>query len=168
MTAEALLVNIRVVSPCSARWADMAGDERARFCGQCQKHVYNLSAMTAEDAASVIHEKEGKLCVRFYRRMDGMMLTADCPVGARRVSRRLKGILLGAVPLLVVAAVMNDWACGDHDGRSQVQSGATLSQRLNAAVWTVKGWLGISPPVMGGTCPPAPTPPPPPSSGNGG
>ena len=39
--------------------------------------------MTAEEAVQVIQEKEGHLCVRLYRRADGTMITADCPVGLR-------------------------------------------------------------------------------------
>ena len=81
--------NIRVASPCNARWEDMDGDERARFCGQCRKHVFNLSAMTRTQIESLIREKEGKLCGRFYQRPDGRMITADCPTGQQRRRNRL-------------------------------------------------------------------------------
>lgn len=81
--------NIRVASPCNARWEDMAGDERARFCGQCRKNVFNLSAMTRTQIETLIHEKEGKLCGRFYQRPDGRLITADCPTGPRRRRKRL-------------------------------------------------------------------------------
>ena len=85
------LLNIRIATPCHARWDQMEGDARARFCGQCRKHVYNLSAMTTTAAAELVREKEGKLCVRFYQRADGTMLHGDeCPVGlaARQWRRR--------------------------------------------------------------------------------
>jgi len=80
---------IRVASPCNARWSDMNGDERARFCGQCSKHVFNLSAMTRVQIETLVREKEGKFCGRFYRRADGRMLTADCPSRLRRVRERI-------------------------------------------------------------------------------
>jgi len=83
------LDNIRVASPCNARWNDMAGDERARFCGQCSKNVFNLSAMTRAQIESLIREKEGKFCGRFYRRPDGRMLTTDCPSRLRRIRERV-------------------------------------------------------------------------------
>ena len=83
------LDSIRVASPCHARWNDMDGDERARFCGQCQKNVYNLSAMTRAQIETLVREKEGKFCGRFYRRADGRMLTADCPSRLRRMRERL-------------------------------------------------------------------------------
>src|SRR4029079_7860123 len=95
MRDQSLLDNIRIASPCHARWEDMAGDDRSRFCGQCNKHVYNFSAMSADGSAEVMRAKEVKLCGRLYRRRDGMMVTANCPVGREKYFTRLKR--LGAV-----------------------------------------------------------------------
>src|SRR3954468_19597841 len=78
-----ILDQVRVASPCPARWEDMEGDERRRFCGQCQLHVYNLSAMTRAEATALVSGTEGRLCAGFYRRADGTILTRDCPVGLR-------------------------------------------------------------------------------------
>jgi hypothetical protein len=60
----------------------MAGDDHARHCPECDRFVYNLSALSAAGALALIREKEGDLCARFFRRADGTVLTADCPVGA--------------------------------------------------------------------------------------
>src|SRR5580704_3229908 len=79
---------LRVASPCSAPWGSMEGDDYARFCGECKKHVYNLSVLTRAEGNELIREKEGKLCVRYYRRFDGTVLTADCPVGLRMVRKQ--------------------------------------------------------------------------------
>jgi hypothetical protein len=79
-----LLSRIDVASPCTASWNDMAGDDNVRFCGLCSKNVYNLSALTAEAATNLILEREGEICGRFFRRADGTVLTADCPVGVQR------------------------------------------------------------------------------------
>lgn len=84
-----VLESVRVASPCSASWEAMRGDERARFCGECGKHVYNLSGMTRGEAEALIREREGDLCVRLHRRRDGMVLTRDCPVGRFRMRRML-------------------------------------------------------------------------------
>ena len=95
-----LLNNLRVASPCSADWNQMAGDERVRHCSQCNLNVYNLSAMTTREAEELVSQREGRTCVRFYRRKDGTILTQNCPVGwnivVRRVSR-MAGIALSAV-----------------------------------------------------------------------
>src|SRR5215475_6600092 len=85
------LEGIRVASPCSADWNLMKGDDQVRFCSQCEKHVYNFSAMPQREIEALLSGHE-KVCGRFYRRADGTMLTSDCPVGLKakiaRVGRR--------------------------------------------------------------------------------
>lgn len=83
------LDNVRIASPCSANWDEMLGDERKRFCGQCKLNVYNLSGMTRTEAENLLLTSEGRVCVRFYRRTDGSVLTKDCPVGWRAIKRRV-------------------------------------------------------------------------------
>jgi hypothetical protein len=88
-----LLQRVRVASPCKERWDDMAGDEHVRFCGRCEKNVYDLSSLSASQAEALLQEKGEAMCARFFRRSDGTILTSDCPVGARRKStwRRVTG-----------------------------------------------------------------------------
>jgi hypothetical protein len=101
-----ILDQISVASPCLARWEDMKGDERRRFCEQCQLHVYNLSGMTSADAERVVSTAEGRLCVSFFRRSDGTILTEDCPIGlrarARRQLRRAAALVAGILGVGVV------------------------------------------------------------------
>jgi hypothetical protein len=109
MSRLTILDEISIASPCEADWAEIAGDHRVRFCSTCSKHVYNIMAMTAEEASTLILESEGKLCARIYRRSDGTVLTADCPVGRGRVSKRRRlrrELALGlVVPGLMVTGV---------------------------------------------------------------
>ena len=83
------LDHVRIAAPCPADWDQMIGDERVRFCGQCSLNVFNLSSMTRSDAESLIARTEGRLCVRFYRRSDGSIITKDCPLGLRAIRRRV-------------------------------------------------------------------------------
>ena len=83
-----MLESVRIASPCSARWDEMTGDERVRFCGHCEKDVYNLSGMAREEAERLLRERAGNICVRLYKRHDGTVITADCPVGIKRKRRR--------------------------------------------------------------------------------
>ena len=85
-----VLENIRIAMPCSADWDDMSGDDRVRFCGKCEKNVYNLSAMTRDEGEALVREKEGRMCVRLYQRADGTVITNDCPVGVRRARLRAR------------------------------------------------------------------------------
>ena len=84
-TEIALLQNVRVASPCDASWDAMTSidGDRVRFCEGCQKRVYNLSALGQAEAEGLLRAHEGHLCVRYYRRRDGTILTTDCPVGLR-------------------------------------------------------------------------------------
>ncbi len=79
----------------------MIGDERARFCGQCELNVYNLSAMSVPEAESLIARTEGRLCVRYYRRKDGSIITEDCPVGLRRLQQRAARIKRAVASLVL-------------------------------------------------------------------
>lgn len=97
------LDDIRVASPCSASWNEMRGDERRRFCGSCRLHVYDLSSLTRAEAEALILSKEGKLCVRFYRRADGRLLTKDCGKGRRIAARALQ--LTAAAAFLIGGAL---------------------------------------------------------------
>src|SRR5262245_6938546 len=101
MRDQSILDKVRIASPCHARWEDMAGNDRARFCGQCRKNVYNFSAMTQAEVESLVRDKEGQLCGRFYRRPDGRMLTADCPTGMQRKRNRLMRICAAVAGFMV-------------------------------------------------------------------
>lgn len=83
------LNRLSIASPCSADWNQMQGDERRRFCASCKLHVHNLSGMTADAARALLQGAGGeRMCVRFFRRADGTVLTRDCPVGLRQKLRR--------------------------------------------------------------------------------
>lgn len=98
-----LLASVKVASPCHERWGDMTGDERARHCGRCDKTVYDLSALTAAQAESLLRDRGEAMCVRFYRRGDGTVMTSDCPVGARRARVRSAVIAVAAAAVAVPA-----------------------------------------------------------------
>jgi hypothetical protein len=75
-------------------------DKRVRFCSKCNLNVYNLSGMNRREAEALITKTEGRLCIRFYRRADGSILTRNCPVGLKAIKRRvawLAQVVLGMV-----------------------------------------------------------------------
>jgi hypothetical protein len=100
------LDQIKIAAPCSADWNQMFSfeGERVRFCSQCNLNVYNLSDMSRQEAEALINKTEGRLCVRFYRRSDGSVLTQNCPVGLRAIKRRVAWaaqVIFGMVSSLV-------------------------------------------------------------------
>jgi hypothetical protein len=68
----------------------MEGDDQCRFCSLCQKNVYNLTGLSDAESRQLIEEKDGRVCVRFYQRSDGTVLSSNCPVGAADGRRRIR------------------------------------------------------------------------------
>src|SRR5262245_12316037 len=97
------LDHLRIAAPCSADWDQMFSfeDERVRFCSQCNLNVYNLSGMSRREAEALNTKTEGRLCVRFYRRADGSVLTQNCPVGLKAIKRRVAWVAQVALGMVV-------------------------------------------------------------------
>lgn len=111
---------IGVASPCSESWDGMEGDERVRYCDRCALNVYNLSDLTRDQASDLVSAAEGRLCVRFFKRDDGTMLTRDCPVGlARRTGRFVRAI---AASLLALLGFLP--SCGSDSSSPKPQPGS--------------------------------------------
>jgi hypothetical protein len=163
-----LLQQVSVASPCQASWEDMPGEERVRFCVGCKKHVYNLSAMPRDEAEALLKEKGESLCVRFYRRTDGKILSGDCPVGVRskrwrrRVALALGGSLFAAGAALSTAVRARDRTEGVvYSGRSLNRAYVHWTATPNPVapnaipprvvgppaqrIWAEMGGIGISP-----------------------
>jgi hypothetical protein len=136
-----LLENIAIAAPCTADWEQMVGDDRVRFCGQCEKNVYNLSAMPRDEAEALLGARDGRMCVRLYKRQDGTVLTTDCPVGVKRRRRRraLAGVLGGGL-LAAGAAVAATSA-------SRVTMGEAPRAEVMAGVPTAMGSVVVEPPA---------------------
>jgi hypothetical protein len=166
----------------------MVGDARVRFCGSCQLNVYNLSDMSRAEAETLVRQAEGEdgphLCVHFYRRADGTMITRDCPVGllaraARGVRRRVAfyascGAALALTSLSWARGQQNRPALGDEVAaiRTDLQAWRdrqpvavqTLLERVDPAApgSAIAGGMSVAPmiqgrPVMGSM--PAPSQP---------
>lgn len=130
-----LLDNLRVAAPCPASWSDMRGDNRVRYCDQCSLHVYNLSDMTRAEAESLLESTEGRLCVRYYQRADGTVLTRNCPVGVQRVRLRLRrtlAALAAVIGLIVTSLVFFGGSLFHRQGRLRyIQPFSLVADRLD-------------------------------------
>ena len=108
-----MLSRIRIASPCDEPWADMVGDDQVRQCGRCDKPVYNLSQLAADEAIELLSETGTLPCMQLHRRRDGTLITADCLVGQRR-RRRAGGVLAGAALLASGALALAVSATADE------------------------------------------------------
>jgi hypothetical protein len=161
MASESFLDEIRVASPCSASWEAMDGDERVRFCAQCRKNVYNLSGMRRGEAETLVGEHEGRLCVRYYLRRDGTVLTEDCPAGLRAARRWAHARMTATAAFLggLLALCLQQTPLGRLASLL-----APLTPRHGPT--QVMGFMGAVPPLPPPPPSPAfPQPPPPPRMG---
>ena len=135
--ASSLLDNVRVASPCSMSWHKMQGNDRVRFCGQCKLNVYHLSGMKRREAESLLREHEGRLCVRYFQRADGTVMTKDCPVGlrlARKAVVRTVGMVAAVCVLLFnLAATLGFGSHTRHASLANAEPFRSLNRWLSPA-----------------------------------
>jgi len=127
------LENIKIAAPCSADWNEMVGDERQRHCGACKLNVYNLSGMSRAEAENLIFKSEGnRLCVRFYRRADGTILTKDCPVGWQAFKKNISKTATAFASL--VFAALGGIGLTNYFASSNERSGTKVESRSENSV----------------------------------
>jgi hypothetical protein len=102
-----------IATPCGADWTGMSPRGKARLCGQCDKLVYDLSAMTELDARALLKTRptEG-LCVRYLHDATGEIWFGardERVVAASRLVRR-GAAAMSAAALVLVPALTE--ACG--------------------------------------------------------
>ncbi len=101
------LPSLERASPCAAdrdnRLRDVAGAPRCTFCGVA---VYDSTAASRGGLEAFLDAAgRGRRRLQVYRRADGILLAADCPLGVRRRrAQRLRAAGFGAA-LCVVAAM---------------------------------------------------------------
>src|SRR5687767_1349529 len=72
------LTDLRTAFNCPAKWSHMQGDDRVRHCTKCSQKVYNISQMSREEAVQLLEENGERICVRFFQKSDGTILTRPC------------------------------------------------------------------------------------------
>lgn len=82
------LDRIEIASPCNANWDEMTGSNQIRYCTECNKYVYNLSAMTRREAENLATSRRNQMCARMIRDLDGRTITVDSLPPVRLLGRR--------------------------------------------------------------------------------
>ncbi len=148
-----VLENIRVASPCTANWEQMAGDQKTRFCHQCKLNVHNFSAMTEAEVLRLVEKAQqsgSRLCGRFYLRRDGTVLTQDCPVGIaalRRKMARNAGSLAAAV--LFVVGLVTFFRQGPARGAGTASTVTQIEPIKSLRSWIAPAAARTPPVLMG-------------------
>jgi hypothetical protein len=137
-----MLDELQIAAPCEASWDAMVGDDHVRFCGKCEKNVYNLSSLPREEAEALLVAREGSLCVRMYKRVDGTVLTADCPVGVKKRRRRRATVAAVGGGLMAAAAALGMERSAPLMGSPPM---ATMGEPAIMGTAPVQGGIGPAP-----------------------
>ncbi len=105
-----LMKRAYVAAPCPVKWEDMKGDEKRRLCAQCDCYVLKATQMTDEEVTEAITRAASgqRVCMQFYKRADGTILTKNCPVGVAAMRARAGRFVrwaAGAVAVLFSSAI---------------------------------------------------------------
>jgi hypothetical protein len=105
---DSILDQIEIASPCLQSWDAMEGDDCKRFCQACKMDIFNLSSMSKSEITDLLLSAEqtgDKVCGRFYRRLDGTIMTRDCPVGVRILNATRRNFDRARQVAVVIAGV---------------------------------------------------------------
>ncbi len=146
------LEKIKIAAPCTAEWRWMYGNDRVRFCSQCNLNVYNLSALTTGQAEDLIRNTEGRLCVRFYRRKDGSIITQNCPQGLQVIKdkfNRTRARIVAALLTFFGSLGLLWWLKSELAPPSIIMGSIAVDNRLPIIRPAI-----IGEPIMGDIAPP--------------
>lgn len=59
--------NLSIPKPCHENWAQMTPAEKGRFCGSCQKTVFDFTNMSDRELAAFFKKPAGSVCGRFHQ-----------------------------------------------------------------------------------------------------
>lgn len=62
---------IEIETPCPRSWESLVGDERRRFCSECQLHVHNSATLTRNEVLDLVRGADERVCMRIVRGADG-------------------------------------------------------------------------------------------------
>lgn len=103
MAKKDLFDSIDVPAPCPQSWDAMIGDEKARFCGSCEKDIHNLSELTRYEVKKLLFQSEESVCVRMEKDADGRIKTLKKQI--HQITRQMPmaaGILSASLTLSAV------------------------------------------------------------------
>lgn len=100
-----LITAFRKAASCPAKWDEMTGTQRVRYCEMCKLQVYDFDCMSNEEAKEFIAQRENKPDATLFRRQDGKYLSANCPVGVKRKTFMVATVAMVSMLIIVAFAL---------------------------------------------------------------
>lgn len=110
-----VLDQITVLDPCPMSWDKMVGDDKVRFCSECQRNVWNFFEMTDSEVVEVLRTNPGRLCAQIVKTRGGGLVTRSHRVRHERKATfrfSMLGMMIFATilsPLLLIAPGVYHW-----------------------------------------------------------
>ena len=114
-----LIDQVRIDKPCSALWEQMTGDDRARFCRLCNKHVHNVETLTTCEIDAML-AGPAMPCLRVRYDASGLALTRD---------RLARYAVIAATAALAACAPGGD--SGETAASALAGDGTTTTERID-------------------------------------
>ncbi|MFT5291169.1 MAG: hypothetical protein ACI8QS_000667 [Planctomycetota bacterium] len=120
------------LSGCSKQWNSLTpldGNDRERFCGECQLKVHNLAAYSRSEGEKLVRGAEGRICLLKTVQPDGIVLTRTGRTAGRSrpLLQPLMQIARAASWLLLLFGGLVS-SCGDPtENEEQPDDGAATS-----------------------------------------
>lgn len=127
-----LLNTLRFAYECPLAWEKLTGGDRTRFCGQCEKHVTDLSAMSRAEAEDVLAQATAPMCVRVGHDASGNTVHAAIPQ-LPSITPALRSVPRAAM----VAVALGGAACAPSEDSAGEDSGIADSAIVPNLV---RGW----------------------------
>jgi hypothetical protein len=92
-TSLQILNDVHIPKPCHENWDAMSGNDRQRHCDSCNHAVHYLSNMSAKEAADLLTNRNGSICIRIDRKMDGTVATDERSRWRRWISKSMVAMI---------------------------------------------------------------------------
>jgi len=93
------LSNFPIKNPCPKNWEGMKGNSKQRFCGHCNLHVHNLSAMS-ETEINVLTKTPGRLCVTYLANKETPIIRSGLPTFLKSAFPRIRYTIASVLALI--------------------------------------------------------------------
>ena len=155
---------------CPQLWAGMAGNEKTRFCDVCQKSVYNLSMMNAEERRTLLAGTGESPCVAYFKHVNGTPIdVAALPDGSSLKKKITKAALVsmsavGLGSIAINTTTLLEMAIKDQEAPTTGRGGGSRYMIMGVvcpppgyvAPPLPPGWPGPPPGGVPGGLPPSP------------